>query len=193
MAEKLPSTYFIDKRTESGYNDENIVMVYSGSSSGWQSFKSLQDILGKILASDQNFKLLFLAPDDPIIEDMKKEYPGQVSRNWVSPDAVFDILAACDFGILFRDNTITNNVASPTKFAEYLASGLSVIISSSIMDYAKFVKKHNCGMVIENNEVKDLYKPGVEEKMINSDLALNKLSKDSFKKEYQTVIDFINK
>jgi hypothetical protein len=45
---------------------------------------------------------------------------------------------AADFGLLIRDNTVTNKSAAPTKFSEYLNAGLSIIIES---DYVRQFKR----------------------------------------------------
>ena len=57
------------------------------------------------------------------------------------------VLSACDMGILIREDSVTNRVASPTKFAEYLSAGLQVIITNNIGDYSDFVKVHQCGII----------------------------------------------
>jgi glycosyltransferase involved in cell wall biosynthesis len=55
-----------------------------------------------------------------------------------------------DYGILIRPNSITNSVASPVKFAEYLASGLQVLISDGIGDFSEFVVREKIGYLINN-------------------------------------------
>ena len=60
-------------------------------------------------------------------------------------------LSAADFGLLLRENNIVNNVASPTKFAEYLMAGLPVIISNGIGDFSYFVRFKNVGICIDSH------------------------------------------
>jgi hypothetical protein len=67
----------------------------------------------------------------------------------LAPDRVADHLAVCDYGLLLREPTITNRVASPTKFAEYLAAGLDVLISPGLGDLSDFVRRHGCGLVVD--------------------------------------------
>jgi glycosyltransferase involved in cell wall biosynthesis len=45
-------------------------------------------------------------------------------------------------------------VASPTKFAEYLACGLPVITTEYVGDFSLYVKEHNLGYVIDLNKAK---------------------------------------
>ena len=58
---------------------------------------------------------------------------------------------AADMGILLRENHPLNEVAAPTKFAEYVMTGPLVLISDNIGDYSNFVKRNNLGIVLKNN------------------------------------------
>ena len=75
------------------------------------------------------------------------KFPKQVSRKWLKHEEVTNFLLACDWGILIREQSVTNKVASPTKFAEYLSAGLPVIISENLGDYTEFVKNNDCGII----------------------------------------------
>ena len=71
-----------------------------------------------------------------------------MARAWVPHSEVFEVLAACDHGLLLREPTVTNRVAAPTKFAEYLAAGRDVLISPGLGDYTAFVEHEECGQVV---------------------------------------------
>lgn len=60
-------------------------------------------------------------------------------------------LQCCDYGILVREQSETNRVASPTKFAEYLYAGLKVLVSKNLGDFSEFVLEHDCGYVVNNS------------------------------------------
>jgi hypothetical protein len=131
---------------------EAFVLVYSGSVSGWQSFGLVKETLAPLLHESKNAVLLFLSPPDKHIDEMQKEFPGRVFRAWVKHQEVTPLLSACDYGVLIRESSVTNRVASPTKFAEYLGAGLPVIISEGIGDYAGFVRKNRCGVVLADSQ-----------------------------------------
>ena len=44
-------------------------------------------------------------------------------------------------------------MASPTKFAEYLYAGLKVLVSKNLGDFSSFVREHDCGYVVDENNV----------------------------------------
>jgi glycosyltransferase involved in cell wall biosynthesis len=66
-----------------------------------------------------------------------------------APEEVPRLLASADVGLLLRDRSIVNRVAAPLKFAEYLASGLPVILTPSIGDYSDFVLTNHCGLIVD--------------------------------------------
>ncbi len=139
-------------RQKHGIHPDAFVLVYSGSVSGWQSFGLVKQTLRPLLKESENAALLFLSPPDKHIEEMQKELPERIFRAWVKHDEVTPLLSACDYGVLIRESSVTNRVASPTKFAEYLGAGLPVIISAGIGDYADFVRNNRCGIVLEEGQ-----------------------------------------
>ncbi len=183
----------INERRSMGFNADDVIMVYSGSTAGWQSFSTLGTILGHVLEKGSHLKLLFLAGEDENIAGMKMRFPGQVASKWVKHHEVQKVLAACDYGILFRENSVTNQVASPTKFAEYLAAGLPVIISENLGDYSDFVKTKKCGMVIRDSDNITLIPTTAAEKQKNFRLAIDNFTKQANKNQYEKLIHFINK
>jgi hypothetical protein len=101
-----------------------------------------------LLEQQPQVKVLFLSKPDENNRLLQKRFPQRVDVKWAKPDEVATILGGCDHGLLVREDTITNQVASPTKFAEYLASGLQLIISERIGDFSGLVKEHGLGLVI---------------------------------------------
>ncbi len=129
--------------------DARVRLVYSGSVAGWQSFGLLEDLLVRLLDQRPEVDVLFLSRPDDHIAALQQRYPGRVEARWLEPAAVQATLAACDHGIMLREDTITNRVASPTKFAEYLASGLRVITGPGLGDLSALVAEEDLGVVVD--------------------------------------------
>lgn len=176
----LPDAATIQKnKLEMGYAPGDIVLIYSGSTAGWQSFTLLHEFLSPLLKSNRNIKVLFLSKEDENNLALKKEFPEQISIKWVNPDEVNRHLVIADYGILLREQSVTNYVASPTKFAEYLIAGLALIISPELGDYTQFVFDHKCGIVVSpQNKVIAFHQTLYEEKV-----RLNELGKLYFRKD----------
>lgn len=64
-----------------GFAKNDLVMIYSGSTAGWQSFAVLGDILGKVLKENPTHRLLFLAKEDENISKMKADFPDRYPTN----------------------------------------------------------------------------------------------------------------
>lgn len=146
---RLPSKEkILNNRQELGYSVDDVILVYAGSTAGWQSFNLLQEFLSPLLKSNRDIKVLFLSKEDKNNTLLKESFPDQVNVQWVGSDEVNNFLTIADYGMLLREESLTNRVASPTKFAEYLISGLPVLISQNLGDYSQFVEANACGKVL---------------------------------------------
>jgi len=137
-----------DSRKLLGLNKGDTVFAYSGSLAGWQSFDLLYNFVSPILKSNFHNKILFLSDIDANIHKLQNEFSNQVVCKKVKPSEVPNYLIAADYGLLIREESITNKVASPVKFAEYLACGLKIIISDNLGDYSQYVLDHKCGFLM---------------------------------------------
>ena len=95
----------------------------------WQSDELVINFLREVKSiTKRDFELRYLGnPPKQIIKEQllslcKVEF-GRVDSN-----SVIREMQNAHFGLLLRDNTMTNHVSSPTKFAEYCAAGLIPVI-----------------------------------------------------------------
>lgn len=177
-------------RKQLGFDSEDIILVYSGSAAGWQSFKLLTEFISVQFQNNSKIKILFLTKEDEYIQQLKKQFPDKVKVKWVEHKEVNRYLYACDYGLLVREQSETNKVASPTKFAEYLACGLPVIISENLGDYSSFVKHYDCGMIVSsvNTKGEDLQKIDLQKKVYFQQLAFSFFAKQSIINQYSLLL-----
>jgi glycosyltransferase involved in cell wall biosynthesis len=64
------------------------------------------------------------------------------------PTTVPAYLGAADLGLLLRERTLVNEVASPVKFGEYLAAGVPVVITDGVGDLSTLVNDRGVGVVL---------------------------------------------
>lgn len=166
-------------RSEIGLSNEDIVFVFSGGNAGWNSLERTFRLFDQKLENNPNYKLILLTGEADYIKVFKNKFPDQVFRFWVNHDEVKNYLALGDYGLMIRENKITNNVASPVKFAEYLSLGLKPIISDNVKDYSDFVIKHDCGMVITENSNVQFNSLTEADRLRNTELAKTYLYKNS--------------
>lgn len=189
---ELTSEKITEARKELGLTAEDIVFVYSGSVSGWQSFSLLEKFMVPVLESSPSNKLVFFSPPHKNIKTLQQQYPYQVFCRLLSPNEVPAFLVAGDYGLLIRDESVTNRVASPVKFAEYLACGLKVIINADLGDYSAFVERERCGYVLKGSILAGsplLIKP-VQKQEFRA-LAMTLFTKLAYKKNYLKTINIL--
>jgi len=166
-------------KNELGISDSDIVLVYSGSTAPWQSFQLLEKIICPLMDKQQEIKIIFLSKENEDNLRLKNRYKNRIIIKWLEHKDVLDYLSCCDYGILLREQSTTNKVASPTKFAEYLFAGLPVLISENLGDFTAFVKKNSCGIIL--NQLSD------------SNLILEKINANDKKLYQQLAFDYFNK
>jgi hypothetical protein len=171
-------------RSKLGLSENDIVFVYSGSVAGWQSFDLLYSFIAPVL-KQPDCRIVFLADKDENIARLEQEFPEKVICKKVSAKEVPHYLLAGDYGLLIRENSLTNKVASPVKFAEYLSCGLQVIISEELGDYSGFVTKNGCGSIYTSFSTP--VKTDLNTKLKNQKLAFGHFTKNRFVEEYKTI------
>jgi glycosyltransferase involved in cell wall biosynthesis len=129
------------KREKLGINNK-LVFGYIGSFQKWQGVENFIKTAKKI--DKENIAFLFIGDDINI----KKE--NIINIPWVSHDNIREYYSICDVLVLPRPKHNAAEVAAPTKFSEYVAMG-KPILATNVGDAAFFVKKYNCGIVIEDN------------------------------------------
>lgn len=184
---KIEKDNVLETRRSLGIESYETAFVYSGSLAGWQSVELLNEFIRNILKA-KDHKMIFYCDHHPSIEKLEKEFGNRVIRKKLPPHEMPQYLAAGDHGLLIRESSLTNSVASPVKFAEYLSCGLSVIMSNNIGDYSTILLNNGWGQIYTSVELK-LNKPSLEEKKNMSTKAKDLFSKRTYLNEYKKVIE----
>ena len=151
------------------FSKKDIIIVFSGTTSKWHSFSIMISHFEIFLEKNKNVKVLILSKLNNIISDLQSRYPNRVIVKWVPPENISSLLSLADYGYVFREQSVTNQVASPVKVAEYLSCGLKVLISKNLGDYSEIIEKNDLGLVIHDNNSFQLEKvtKSEKEKIIN--------------------------
>ena len=143
--------------------------------------------MSPILKSNFNCKLMFLSDMDDNILKLKHQFPNQVVCQKLKVSDVPKYLVSADYGLLLREATITNQVASPVKFAEYIACGLKVIVSNHLGDYSEYVKTFENGLL--NGDIALPHKQVLlSDKLKIKDIAKSNFSKIHFRSQYNNLL-----
>lgn len=141
-------------REELGINDE-LTYIYTGTLDRYyQKKEMLFEFIASLLKERNSIFFICITPDEKLARVLQYKFkiPNEkIYIKYIEYISINKYLCAADYGIIFRDDIYTNNVASPTKVAEYLLSGLPVIISKNVGDFSSYISTNNLGFVIDNN------------------------------------------
>jgi len=134
--------------------EDRFVVVYPGRLGRWHEGERVFELVRALAEKRADVYFLVLTPDvEEACALAATTLPaGRWSVTRAAHSEVPRYLRASDLGILIRERHPLNEVACPTKFAEYVMSGLPVLISEGIGDCTRFVRDHRAGVVLERNE-----------------------------------------
>ncbi len=143
-------------REKYGIADDEKLFIYSGGVSKWQCIEETVQMFQKICEEcEGKSKLLILSGSKAIISQYASE---KIVIDSLEASEVAKTLLAGDYAFLLRANYVTNNVAYPNKFLEYVSAGLKVVTTPFVDDVAEAVRKYNLGYVLNNVEYENQFK-----------------------------------
>lgn len=160
-------------RSKLGIKEKEILFLFStGGGGNWQN---TSDIITKI--ADKGYKILNLS--------RQKIDKKNVINLFVPFEEVPKYLNAVDLAVVWRDDNIVNNVASPVKFSEYVCVGLPVIANNGVRLIENYIKETKYGQVIGGFDE-------IDDQLVENLISLDrkKISKEGFNKySSRTIID----
>ncbi len=181
-------------RKDLNFDDDDIVIVFSGGTGLWQSYNLLILFLEKFLSTNQKVKILFLCKKNQEINSFIRKYKSRVFIKWVNFTDVFTYLSLADYGIVVRDESITNFVSSPVKIAEYLSCGLKILISKKIGDFSDFIVDNDLGHILDEKTIPLISKVSDDEKKQIKNISDQYFHKKSnyIQKKFEILIHALN-
>jgi glycosyltransferase involved in cell wall biosynthesis len=128
------------------------VIVYIGSFGGWYLTDEMTEFLAYAHERDPTTFSMILTQSrrEPVVQRMRdlgvNEKDVFVDR--VRPEDVPRYLKAADVAISFIKACYSKQSSSPTKIAEYLASGLPVVCNAGVGDLDKLIEEDRVGILI---------------------------------------------
>jgi hypothetical protein len=126
------------------------VLTYIGSGAPWQDLPLLADVWSEIHRLDPALRFRVVSRDERA-EVVRRGLPDDVVDVVAahSPAEVAEQLRDTHLGFIVRRPDIVNTVAYPTKFGEYVASGVGVVTSDIGWDIADHVRTTVSGVVLD--------------------------------------------
>ena len=115
---------------------DNNTFIYAGSLAPWQCFEQTVELYSKIEVLVGNCNLRVLVKDkETALSVLNKYHVRNYSIDYVPLARVTEETKRAKFGFCIRENTIINNVATPTKLSSYIANGVMPIYSECLEDF----------------------------------------------------------
>lgn len=149
------------------------VITYVGSFGGWYLTQETIDLLAAAREQNATTFALILTQREPEKIAAKLEEAGFTKNDYlvrsVKPSEIAAFLCASDVAVSFIKACYSKQASSPTKIAEYLASGLPVISNRGVGDLDE---------LIETDKVGDLTDDFTKESYLESLSVIDELKRD---------------
>ena len=131
-------------------------LIYCGSMTAWQVPGRIFDLYKNLTQDGGNWKLIIVTPQTETASRLAMDRDLSIGENVLicsaRHDDIRNYLVAADVAVLMREPHPLNQVASPTKFAEYTMCGLPVITSRGIGDLDQLVAEYDLGELLDSFE-----------------------------------------
>lgn len=131
---------------------DRIVLVFSGGMAPWQKPEAVIRFFVSLKQRVGNLFMLFLSQEPSFFQRTIGDqiHPDDFKAIRVPHREVAEYLCAADVGLLLRDDRLTNRVAAPIKFSEYMCCGLPCLVSEKVGDTAEVVQKGEAGIILDS-------------------------------------------
>lgn len=164
------------------------VVTYTGSLGTWYLADEMTDLLKAAREKDDSTFALILTQSAPetIVEKLRRK--GFTEKDFlvkkVPHTEIPEYLSAADTAISFIKPCYSKLSSSPTKIAEYLASGIPIITNRGVGDVAEQVEEDVVGAVVEDFSPESYTKALLEIERLRQSDGLKTACEQSAKKRF---------
>ncbi|HEY6403036.1 MAG TPA: glycosyltransferase family 4 protein [Blastocatellia bacterium] len=129
------------------------VIIYIGSLGGWYLTDEMAELMALAHREDASTFLMVLTQSPPEMITGRLDALGVAQSDYlvkkVAPEDAPRYLKAADFAVSLIKPSYSKMSSSPTKIAEYLASGLPVITNAGIGDLDDLIAEDHVGVILD--------------------------------------------
>lgn len=167
------------------------VIVYLGSFGGWYMSDEMTEFLAAAHKQDPTtFSMILTQSPRQMVVDRLASL-GIETRNilvtQVTPDEVPRYLKTADIAISFIKPCYSKQSSSPTKIAEYLASGLPVVCNAGVGDLDKLIEENHVGTLLREFSAPAYLKALEEIEIMRGDVTLTERLRGVARQEFDLV------
>ncbi len=146
---KAPTSVDRDVFTPAGHSPRS-TMVYVGSGAPWQGIDVLAPIWSELHRRDPSVRFRVVSRDErarALLRDIPASHAEMIPAH--TPTAVAATLTDAELAFLVRLPDVVNEASFPTKFGEYVASGVPVVTTDVGWDISDIVRRTGCGLLVD--------------------------------------------
>lgn len=128
--------------------------TYVGSLHAWQCFEEIVKLYAEIeKQTKESVKFcVYTFQQEEARRILQKYGVENYTVDCVPQEELSKQIKGIKYGFIVREDCTVNNVATPTKFSNYLANGIIPIYSSALKSFAEFDRTNQFGIVYDLNE-----------------------------------------
>lgn len=136
-------------REKYGIKDTDILFIYSGGVSPWQCIEESVEVFRKLKEKEQEKRCRMLILSNNL-EYIKRFEADDIMVDSLGAEEIPNVLPAADFAFMLRQDFVTNHVAYPNKFLEYIAAGAKVIATPFVYDVSSQIQEFGLGFLLQD-------------------------------------------
>ncbi len=141
----IPTCVDLDRFSMTEPRDDGPTLTWCGSIGTWYRF----DLVPALIKST-GLPLEVITRQPDIARDILGSLPANIRS--LEPEKVPLALHAGDVGLSLCVGTFSKTASAPTRFAEYLAAGMPVLVNPGIGDLVAIVEQHRVGVVLRGED-----------------------------------------
>ena len=143
--EVIPTCVDLQRFSSRPERPEGPHVVWSGSIGTWYRF----DLVARVAAA-LSLPLTVITRERELAQTTLDDYPAAVLT--VGPEEVPGQLYSGDIGLCLIKSSFSKRASAPTRFAEYLATGMPVLVTRGVGDLESIVTEHGIGVVLAGED-----------------------------------------
>jgi len=136
---------------------ERFLIAYVGSAVAYQQPRQMITLFSQIRIVLPQAFFLGITQSPQVFRELLSEQ-GVPEEDYLLTslphEQVMETLQMGDVGLLLREDSLLNQVSSPTKFAEYLLAGLPVLLTKDAGDYGVIAQSKGLGYLVDLDKLK---------------------------------------
>ncbi len=131
--------------------------LYVGGLQEWQCFEQIAYIYSEVekRSKTETEFYIFSSEQEKASAIIQKYKIKNYFIDYVEKEELAARIAGIKYGFIIREDNIINNVATPTKFSNYIANGIIPIYSDALRSFSDYAANKKIGVICNLNDLEE--------------------------------------